>query len=89
MPEATLAQLNLEGLTPGELEQRRRDIVASLTRDYKGYDDPAVPTSLLHELVAITSSLRKRTSGPPRAAKTAAQRRNAAKPRATTDDLAL
>jgi hypothetical protein len=69
MTEATLAALNLDGKTPAELEQRRREIVSSLTTTYKGYDDPDVPTHLLHELAAITATLRRRTSGPPKVAK--------------------
>jgi hypothetical protein len=69
MTEATLSHLNLDGKTPAELEQRRREIVQSLTTQFKGFDDPDVPTTLLHELAAITSALRRRTSGPPKVAK--------------------
>jgi hypothetical protein len=69
MTEATLAHLNLSGKTPAELEQRRGEIVKSLTTTYKGFDDPNVPTTLLHELAAITSALRRRSSGPPKVAK--------------------
>lgn len=80
--EATLSALNLAGKTPAELEQRRREIVKSLTENYRGYDDPDVPTHLLHELAAITATLRRKTSGPPKVAKT-----RATKKAVSTDDL--
>lgn len=82
MPEATLQVLNLDGKTPAELEQRRREIVLSLTTKYKGYDDPEVPASVLHELAAITATLRRRTSGPPKVAKRSKIARTS-----STDDL--
>jgi hypothetical protein len=55
-----------EDLTPAELEQRRREIVLSLTTQYSGYDDPAVPLTLLQELAVITSTLRRKNAGPPK-----------------------
>lgn len=70
-----------DGKTPSELEQRRRDIVASLTTKYRGYDDPDVPIELLHQLAVITSTLRKKNAGPPRRAAT----RRTSRP--TVDDL--
>lgn len=70
--------------TPGELEQRRRDIVQSLTRDFKGFDDPEVPLDLLRELALITSTLRRKHSGPPKAKKTSGP-----KPKITLDDLMI
>jgi hypothetical protein len=69
VPEATLASFNLEGKNPGELEQRRREIIGDLQTKYKGWDDPTVPMSLLQELAAVTASLRRKTAGPPKAAK--------------------
>lgn len=84
MAEATLDHLNLSGKTPAELEQRRRDIVEDLKKNYKGWDDPSVPTSLLHELAALTSTLRRRTSGPPAKPKVRAKRGVS-----TTDDLMI
>jgi hypothetical protein len=66
--------------TPSELEQRRRDIILSLTTTYKGYDDPDVPIDLLGELAFITQTLRRKNAGPPRRA---ASRRS----RPTVDDL--
>lgn len=51
---------------PVRLEARRREIVLSLTTDYRGYDDPDVPIELLRELAFITQTLRRRQSGPPR-----------------------
>jgi hypothetical protein len=59
--------LDTTELTPSELEQRRRDIVLSLTTQYKGYDDPEIPLELLHELAMITSTLRRKNAGPPKA----------------------
>jgi hypothetical protein len=70
--------------TPSELEQRRRDIVQSLTKDYRGFDDPEVPLELLRELALITSTLRRKHSGPPKAKKT-----SGAKPKVTLDDLMI
>jgi hypothetical protein len=58
--------LDTTELTPSELEQRRRDIVTSLTTQYKGYDDPEIPLELLHELAMITSTLRRKNAGPPK-----------------------
>ena len=55
-----------QGKSPSELEQRRRDIILSLTTTYRGYDDPEVPISLLHELAFITQTLRRKNAGPPR-----------------------
>lgn len=71
---------NSNGKTPSELEQRRRDIVASLTTKYKGYDDPEVPIELLSELALITSTLRRKNAGPPKAP-------SKARNRPTVDDL--
>jgi hypothetical protein len=67
--------------SPSELEQRRRDIVHSLTHDFKGYDDPDVPLDLLRELAFITQTLRRKNSGPPKV------KRVNAKPTTTLDDL--
>jgi hypothetical protein len=71
--------------TPSELEQRRRDIVGSLTKDFKGFDDPEVPLELLRELALITSTLRRKHSGPPKTKKTP----SGAKPKTTIDDLMI
>lgn len=72
------------GKTPSELEQRRRDIVQSLTKEYRGFDDPDVPLDLLRELALITSTLRRKHSGPPKAKKP-----SGAKPKVTIDDLMI
>lgn len=85
MPEATIAVFDLANATPGELEARRREIVGSLTTRYRGYDDPEVPIELLQELAAITATLRRKTSGPPKVAK----RSNGSKLPTTLDDLAI
>jgi hypothetical protein len=60
--------------TPTELEARRREIVVSLTTKYKGYDDPDVPIDLLRELALLTSTLRRKNAGPPRAKRDGKQR---------------
>lgn len=86
MPEATLAALNLENLSPLELDQRRSAIVSEMQTKYRGYDDPNVPDEMLHELAAITGALRKKNSGPPKT-KTVAKR--AVKGKASTDDLII
>lgn len=70
-------------LTPSELEQRRRDIVLSLTTKYKGYDDPEVPVEVLHELAFITQTLRRKNAGPPKVKRAPAS----AKSKPTIDDL--
>ena len=41
------AKPDTNGKTAFGAEQRRRDIVASLTTKYRGYDDPEVPLELL------------------------------------------
>lgn len=66
--------MNDEVKSPAELEQRRREIVMSLTTQYKGYDDPDVPLDLLRELALITSTLRRKNAGPPRARRTNGKR---------------
>lgn len=66
--------------TPAELEARRREIVYDLTHKYRGYNDPEVPLILLQELAIITSTLRRKNAGPPRAKPTR-------KPQATLDDI--
>lgn len=68
--------------SPSELEARRREIVHSLTHQYKGYDDANVPLPLLQELAIITSTLRRKNAGPPREKRTTAPKRIA-----TVDDL--
>lgn len=83
MPDATTSTFELENASPPELEARRRAIVKSLTTDYKGYDDPMVPLTLLQELAAITGTLRRKTAGPPKVAK-----KSAGKVTASIDDLA-
>ena len=84
---AASASLDLEGKSPSELEQRRREIVLTLQRDYRGYDDPDIPTEMLHELVVITSTLRRKNAGPPRAKPSTGAAKT--KPKATVDDLLL
>jgi hypothetical protein len=76
--------IDTEGKSPAELEARRREIVLSLTTQYKGYDDPDVPIELLRELALLTSTLRRKNAGPPK------QRRlsnGVKKPAGTLEDL--
>lgn len=77
--------IDLLNKTPGELEQRRRDIVGSLTTQYRGFDDPEVPLELLRELALITSTLRRKHSGPPKTKKPA----GAGKTKVSIDDLMI
>lgn len=54
----------LGAMTPPELEARRRAIC-----DLSGGDYEKLETEHLEELAFITSTLRKRSAGPPKAAK--------------------
>jgi hypothetical protein len=71
MPEATLATFDLGDLPPAALEQKRREIILSLTTTYRGYNDPDVPRELLQQLAVITATLRRRNAGPPKVPKKA------------------
>jgi len=70
----------LEGKQPSELDQRRREIIVTLEAFPKKWDDPDIPIPLLEELAFITGTLRRKTSGPPKVAKT--PRRGSTGPRA-------
>lgn len=85
MPEANLPTFNLADATPGDLEARRRGIIATLTTTYRGFDDPEVPIALLQELATITASLRRKTAGPPKVAKG----KPSGKTPVTLDDLSV
>lgn len=85
MPAASLSDLGLADKNPLELEAIRREIVTKMTTEYKGYNDPEVPMELLNTLAVVTSSLRKKNSGPPKAPK--ATKTSAAK--AKTDDFVV
>lgn len=82
--EANTTTLNLDTLSPNELEARRREIITLLQGMPKGYDDPDVPDSILHELAVITGALRRRTAGPPKATKKAGRPTG---PKPTVSDL--
>jgi hypothetical protein len=71
--EALMMKLN--AMSPAELEERRRQIVASARGDYD-----SLKTEDLQELSYVTATLRRRNAGPPKATK-------AAKPKATLDSL--
>lgn len=73
MPEVTLITLELDKLSPPELEQRRREIVLDLRSKYPDYDSVVrlgndTEVSLLLQLAVITSALRHKASksGPPK-----------------------
>lgn len=72
----TAMEQKIAAMTPLDLENRRREIVAAAKGDYDN-----LSTENLQELAYITSSLRRRNSGPPKEAKAAA------KPKATLDSL--
>lgn len=74
--DATQMEEHLAAMSPVELENRRREIVTSAAGEYEN-----LSTDMLNELAFITSTLRRRSSGPPKAAK------GAAKPKATIDTL--
>lgn len=84
MPEVTLNTFNLQDHSPAQLEQERRAVVTIIASFPKSYDDPDVPTELLQKLALITGTLRRRTAGPPKAAK-ASKRSGAPKP--SVEDL--
>lgn len=80
MPELDLS--TFANMPPNDLEARRRAIV---TKANGSHDNLTIDE--LHELAAITGVLRRRASGPPKAAKaTGTKRTTTAK--ATIDDLA-
>jgi hypothetical protein len=85
MPEANIIAFNLEGKSPPELEARRREIIATMTSTYRGYDDPDIPMELLSELSVVTSFLRRKNAGPPKAT----PKPKGTKKVATTDDLLI
>lgn len=67
MPEVR-AEINLDNLSPQELDTKRREITARITSI--GYDKAEL--SDLEMLSAIASTLRRRSAGPPKVAKSAA-----------------
>ena len=73
--------LSLDSMTPQDLDLRRREIVATANGDYENLslDD-------LKELAAITSAMRRRTAGPPKALKSATKGA-AKKPKPTLNSL--
>jgi hypothetical protein len=86
MDQVTEEVFDLTERTPGELEQRRSDIVRSLTKDYRGFDDPDVPLSLLREVALITSKLRRKHAGAPKTKKPGAA---GSKTKVSIDDLMI
>lgn len=84
MTVANLAEFKLDGLSPVELEERRRAILATIRTYPQSYDDPNLPTELLRELSVIVSTLRRRNAGPPKTAKP-----KGPAPKPTLDELDL
>lgn len=80
MPDLDLTAF--AAMPPADLEARRREIVAMARGNHENLDH-----DLLHELAAITGVLRRKASGPPKAAKTPKEKKAKAGP-ATLDDLA-
>jgi hypothetical protein len=78
MPEIDIEQFSK--MPPNDLEARRRAIV---TKANGQHDNLTIDE--LHELAAITGVLRRRASGPPKAAKTP---RNAKPAKPQLEDLA-
>lgn len=66
MPDASTI-FNLDDKSPPELEARRREIISTMSTKYRGYDDPDIPMELLQELAVVTSQLRRKNAGPPKA----------------------
>jgi hypothetical protein len=66
-----------------DLESRRREIVALAAGRHDN-----LPVELLHELAAITGVLRRKASGPPKAAKAPKAAKPVKPAAATLDDLA-
>jgi len=68
MPEVSVMFPQLEDMAPGDLLTRRSALLAEI-KAYPKADD--APEPLLHELLAITRMLRRKTAGPPKAKKDA------------------
>ena len=79
--------ISIQNLSAAELEQRRRDLVASMAKLPNTFRD--APTATLQELAFITGALRRKTSGPPKEAKPlkATKRPGSGAPAASLDDL--
>ena len=68
---------HVDSLSPQQLEARRREIVDSARGDYEN-----LSTEMLQELSYISSTLRRRTAGPPKTPRVAGS-----KPKPTIADL--
>lgn len=60
MPDVTLSDFSLEGKSPDQLEQRRREIVAKYTGGVSALAE--MTNDDLKELAALTAALRRRTT---------------------------
>lgn len=72
----------LQALSPAQLEQRRRELIAEIAKLPRSYKDAA--TEVLQELAFLTGTLRRKTAGPPKETKRT-KRSNG--PAASIDDL--
>lgn len=87
MPEISTLDFDLDNKSQLDLEHRRSEIVKQIASYPMGGDDPNVPLSLLHELLAITSRLRRGHAGPPKPTKTQKERAAKSTKRASLEDL--
>ena len=71
-------KVRVDSMTPQDLEARRREIVTAAAGVYENLSNEQ-----LQELAYITSSLRRRTAGPPKTARAT----GVAKVKPTIDDL--
>ncbi len=85
MPEVDPTTFGLDKLSPVELELRRRELVSRIAAMPKGYADPDTPIEILQELSLVAGMLRRKTSGPPKVAKTS---KRGTGPKLSLDDLA-
>jgi hypothetical protein len=72
----------LKAMSPAQLEQRRRELVAKIAALPRSYKDAA--TEDLQELAFLTGSLRRKTAGPPKETK---RTKRSSGPAASIDDL--
>lgn len=81
MPDVTLTDFALEGKTPDQLEQRRRELVAKYVGGVSALAD--MTNDDLKELAALTAALRRRTTPTAKARKPGKGKG----PKVSTDDL--
>ena len=82
MPEVTQSLFNLDGKSPAEWEERRREVIKTIASFPKSFDDPDCPIELLQELALLAGMLRRKNSGP-----AASPKRASSAPKADAADL--